>query len=185
MSFTAVTFYTLDSAYEAMEEAWAESLGRHGVTSFAAYAKATEGTWERNTNKKPQVIRQAWQELETPIVWLDIDAELRARPELFWELAETDVDFACHRMKRRNELLSGTLYFGQTPKAGQLLDAWCGLAERASSEWDQRNLDRVVGTVPGLKVRELPPEYCAIDFMRVTDPVVFHRQASRTEKRRG
>lgn len=186
MSFTVVTFYTEATPYQDLLEPWVRSLRAHGVTSFVAESMPKAGNWEQNTNLKPEAIRRAWQTLDEPIVWLDIDAELRKRPDLFWSLAETDTDFGCHYRNRggRPELLSGTLYFGQTQKAGEILDHWCVSAARNQFEWDQRNLQTVIRSLGGIKAAELPPEYCAIDFMNVADPVVFHKQASRTLRRR-
>lgn len=185
MQFAVVTFYTLGTVYAALESEWADSLRRHGIEHFAAYAEDSCGEWERNTNLKPKVIFQAWEELDCPIVWLDIDARLRARPDLFWELAESEVDFACHYLRRRHrgELLSGTLYFGQTERAGQLIRKWLGRSQAHSRAWDQRNLQDAVPQIEGLETRELPAEYCAIDFMHVKHPVVFHHQLSRQTRR--
>lgn len=137
------------------------------------------GSWARNCGYKPQFIRERI--LDNPargVAWVDADARVRQYPALFDSL---DCDFAAH-WRHGVELLSGTLYFGPTARARQLVKAWCEAQQQSPDEWDQRVLQRVIeSTRPGdLKVAYLPAEYTRVfDDAKMGEPVVEHMQASR------
>lgn len=142
------------------------------------------GSWDSNTRYKAEFLRRMREAYIGPIVWLDADAEVVKQPIAFDVLDDYDVAF--HRFAGR-ELLSGTLWLGDTDYARALLDKWCKRCEQKPSQWDQKSLDDAVGRVHGLAVHELPAEYCFIfDLSRRlhpnADPVIVHHQASRTLK---
>ena len=140
------------------------------------------GTWAANCNLKPAHIeRCAKDNPDRPIVWLDADARVRQYPRLFDDMAALNRwDFAAHWLNG-SELLSGTLYFGPTIQARELVHRWRLACSRAANEWDQRTLQAVLPQFPSLRVSMLPFSYVRIfDYPGQTErPVIEHLQASR------
>ena len=172
-----VSFYTVGTGYESEAremEATARAFGL--VTDVRPVPNL--GDWVHNCAMKPAFIRDRMQDYPgKPIVWLDADARVRQKPELFDAMA--NVDLACH-YRHGVELLSGTLYLGATPGAKVLVDAWCAAQLLEPWVWDQRILQRVVESSPDVVVRELPASYVRVfDDPKMGEPVIEHTQASR------
>jgi len=141
------------------------------------------GTWIANCAQKPCFLRRIRATLDGPIVWLDADARVLRMPVLFNDLT---CDIALHvRTPERGkpEMLSGTIYLGNTDGACEILYEWCEEQERQPQMWDQRTLQRVLEANPDRwDVVHLPETYCAIFDKGIQDPVIEHRQASRRLK---
>lgn len=178
MSPLFVSFFT--PAYAAEAAGLVESLDAFGLPHDVRKLDS-RGSWVANCACKPAFIREMRAEHPgRPIVWLDADARVKAPPVLFDTLA--GFDFACH-YRGGEELLSGTLFFGPTDTAYELLRAWEQECRFFPNEWDQKRLEIAVSRVPGLKAYTLPPTYVRIfdaqDMGDAEDAVVIHRQASR------
>jgi hypothetical protein len=147
---------------------------------------ADRGGWQANVAYKPEFIRQMQQEYPSDrLVWVDADAEFQQYPALFWDFPET-LDFAAHVRGDRQELLSGTLYFGPTKGAVEIVNAWCAAQAENPGMWDQKTLQSVLK--PGQwRTDGLPPSYCFIfdTFKQLhpgVEPVIEHHQASRRNR---
>ena len=83
-------------------------------------------------------------------------------------------------MKDGVEVLSGTIYFGNTRKSRELAAEWMREIERHKHLSDQKNLGAIAERL-GVNLEILPADYTAIyDSMpEATDPVIKHWQASR------
>lgn len=174
------------------------------------------GSWQANAQYKAYFLFKMRQAFDGPLVWLDADAEIVRFPGLFFELAGeaesdksrvtsdespatrvtrhsspvTDIDFAGHWLGDR-ELLSGTLWLGDTPACSELLARWVEENHRVPDGryGDQGNLERIVLDRPNLRQVRLPPEYAYIhDISRrmypAVEPVIIHWQASRRARAR-
>lgn len=138
----------------------------------------SQSSWERNCSRKASFLA----EMRTahpgrPLVWVDADARVRRYPALLDSLT---CDFAAH-WRNGHELLSGTMYWGATAKADELLAAWSRASEAMPDIMDQRTLQNIVDGWDGRVVR-LPPEYTAIfdgDMAPEAAWVISHHQASR------
>jgi len=140
------------------------------------------GSWDKNTHHKPEFILKHLISSDA-VVWTDADSVIRENPILFDGL---DCDIAFHRFKGK-ELLSGTVYFKNTPATVTLLLKWMEINLQNPQVFDQKNLDEATKQIEGLKIADLPPEYCFIfdlsrDYYGGRKPVIEHFQASR-EKR--
>jgi hypothetical protein len=181
MSPIYVAYYTLGTPYEAEALELAETLAAFGLDSDLQ-GVPNRGTWLRNTSYKPTFLRDMLLEYEgRPVVYLDADARVRQRPELFDTL---DCDFAAH-WKDGHELLSGTLYFGPTPEAWRLVREWESECQSHPDVWDQKCLDIAAARFPDLCKVHLPAAYCQIfDLMSHHGrPCIEHMQASRRFKK--
>jgi len=144
----------------------------------------SQGSWIANCGHKSRFMADCREAHAGPIVWLDADAEVVQYPTAFDVL--DGVDIAVH-LRHGTELLSGTLYLGDTDRARQLLRRWVLACEQNPHEFDQRCLHKAMGSVPGLVVHHLPAAYTCIfdasDMLKQGDPVILHHQASRRLKR--
>lgn len=157
-----------------------ESLERLDLPHYVAELPDA-GSWVENCGRKASFLLGVAEKFPgTPLVWLDADARVVQPPTMFDTL---DCDVAFHR-RHGEELLSGTLYFGGTNSAAELLRCWQDECRAHPNEWDQRCLDAVV--MRG-RWREclLPPQYVAIfdDAKMMNGAVVVHGQASRRLRR--
>jgi hypothetical protein len=142
--------------------------------------RADAGSWARNCGQKPAYIRECLLRHDRPVVWLDADARVKRLP------AFPACDFAAH-WRTGVELLSGTLYFGNSLQALWLLDLWAEEQAMHPEEWDQRTLQRVVDrkSIPRMNIQRLPVECCAVFDGRdcPADPIILHTQVSRRLRR--
>jgi len=146
----------------------------------------TLGSWSANTGHKAAFMQKMRERHTGPIVWLDADAEVMKYPLAFDVLDGCDIGV---HFRRDSELLSGTLYVGDTPKAREVLAAWVRRCEECPNEWDQRNLHAALGMVHGVKLHRLPAAYTCIfdadDMLKQGEPVILHHQASRRLRLKG
>lgn len=129
-----VTAYTSE-AYRKMARRLESSCLNFDV-ECRTFSIPTRGSWVRNTHIKPHVILSAMEETGRPIVWVDADAELKARPEAFYQPPDCDAGLHIHRRKGGYaEWLSGTTYW--TEKAKPVLELWDELGKDYPNVWDQ------------------------------------------------
>jgi hypothetical protein len=207
-----VAYYTPGfGSYEAEEELLERSADRAGV---ALYVSAVEngGNWYANTARKAGFIADTRGMLAGPLLYVDVDAVVHDDPSPYFDALGADgVDFGAHwfaspsgrasdvcgcviggACDRPHRLLSGTLYFGDTPGARSLLEAWCGMNDlmrrRGLLEGGgQKNLWYLTTCMPNLKTVRLPGRYCRV-FDKpwaypAAEPVVIeHTIASREHR---
>jgi len=160
-----------------------ESAKAVGIDLYTEYIADT-GKWEHNCAAKPfflAKLQQVWPHQR--LVWVDADAEFKAKPTLFDELPES-VDLAFAR--RGQELLSGTVYIGDGQGGQEIVARWCQEQRRNLDIWDQKTLQKAIQTAHPM-VQYLPPSYTFIDGITAkenpgVEPVIYHHQASRERK---
>lgn len=171
-----VSCFTPDYADEA--RGLIETLNAFDLPHYVAEF-GNRGDWVRNCANKPIFLREVRATNHgRPLVWIDADARIRQRPTLFENMA---ADFAAH-WKDGKELLGGTLFFGPSDGAGELIEQWDRECKMFPSEWDQANLQRIVESPKcSLAASRLPAPYALIfDLMRDQGPPVIEQmQASR------
>lgn len=178
--FTVISFYT--PQYRKEVERLLASLEAFSIP-HKIVSLPDQGEWVRNCGMKPTFIAQQLAELDSPIVWLDADAEVVASPTLF---STTASDFmVLHRPHGPTEFASGTLYF--SPKAADFIDRWCEYQDQSPRVWDQITLYEAYMTYrkPLIKTEFLPHTYnCKFDEQDKcpAPPVILHHQASRRLK---
>jgi hypothetical protein len=181
-----ISFYTRGTGYEKEARRLKDSLWRFSLRNDIQSVEST-GDWIRNAGMKPKFVRQMMDKYpENPVVWIDADAVIKTYPVIFDKIID---DFACHFRNKPGhmggELLSGTLYFSNTPESRRLVDLWIKEQENAPKMWDQQTLRRAWEKWKG-NTHKLPVEYCHIFDDKLTKqkitPVVEHFQRSREYK---
>lgn len=178
-----ISYYTEGSEYQLASENLKGDLRRFNLENDIV-GIPDQGNWHRNTYYKPRFIKEMTQKHPgRAIVFVDADARIRGNPSLF---NNYDCDFGCH-FRLGKELLSGTLYFGNTKEARLLLDTWIEediMCPR--THMPQKNLRSVFNRLKGkLKWKALPVEYCMIfdsQARHKVNPIIEHFQLSRKHK---
>ncbi len=180
-----IAYYTVQTPYEEEIKHLQSSLEEFGLP-HDIQGVPNRGSWQKNTQYKALFVQNMLSKYpDKAVVYVDADAVIRSYPALFDEL---NCDIAVHHYdnKKRGfkELLSGTVYFGATPKARELVESWVQVNKEFPDQWDQKNLAIAIERAKNLNVAELPASYCLIfDLMKDQGPAVIeHFQASRRFK---
>ena len=179
-----VSFYTKGTGYEEQVKQLKITLKRFNLENDVV-GIADRGSWHKNTYYKAQFIQRMMNKHRgCSIVYVDADAKMRMNPVLFNNFK---YDFACYFHAARRELLSGTLYFGNTKKARHLVKMWIEEDKlHTNTNMPQKNLRAVFDREKdNLRWKALPVEYCMIYDSRSrykVNPVVEHFQLSRKYK---
>lgn len=180
---TVISFYTPDTAYEALASTLRASCERFGA-AHRIEPRSARGSWERNCAIKAEFVRDMRHRITGPLLWVDADAALDAS---LIDLARLDADLAMHLLDDWRAL-SGTIYFGDSDAARELIDCWCARCEAEPDIWDQIHLDLAwedVARSSDLRTAWLDERFVKI-FDRAADPdrqaVIVHSQASREHK---
>jgi hypothetical protein len=148
-----VSYFTFGTQYEQEVRALEVTLREFGL-EHRIEGRENRGDWRLNCAQKADFI---WDMMKAhpgrPIVWVDADARIMSRPVLFDEL---DCDVAYH-LRHGVELLSGTVYFGPTAPAQELVMRWIEACKRQPEAWDQLTLAETVEEMRGtLRIQVLP-----------------------------
>ena len=196
--FQIVAYATESSPYISELRALNRTCKRFGYKPFFRVI-SDKGGWQSNTQAKANFLLLAASMYRgCPIVYLDADARITGRLELF---IDCRYDFAAHWF-RDTEMISACMYFrnnigGWTDR---IIREWIDENNEFKGKWDQKNLQNVVERLEpqGLNVLRLPPEYNWIDgndpnrkpdlserHYGPREPVVIQTQASRKYKKAG
>lgn len=190
MKFIIVGYYTKNSIYEVHAKKLIASLRKFSIHHDIVPIE-NQGGWDRNTHYKPGFILGMLDKYpNTAVVYNDVDSEFLQYPKLFDELncdvAVHLLDHALyralyHRRKAAPEVLSGTIYFGNTDQAREIIRLWKDACNEQIKVWDQVLLQQAIGN----NYYRLPPQYCVIhDYMiDVPNKIIVHYQASREQRR--
>jgi len=147
------------------------------------------GDWYQNTRMKPAVVNGAMlHHPGRPVVWLDSDARVRRRPELFWRLA---CDVAAYRTVHQAsgivEYLSGTVYLSGSPRSVEFASRWIAHCQFRTDVSEQFGFNDALAEAirdTSFRFEPLPVEYTFVfdrhraEFPGVK-PVIEHFQKSR------
>ena len=114
------------------------------------------GSWEKNCCFKPQFIGEKLKKLKTPVLWVDVDARIIQKPDLFLSFP---FDFSVYSDPTlpdtdASKVLTGTVYASFSEKTFKLLALWnfeCQtLLKQAKKDpvWDQVGLRNVLKKCP-------------------------------------
>lgn len=166
-----ITMHT-DERYERLAARLCKSAEKFSI-EVKAIKRPHLARWADNLFQKAEVIRENMDvDGKRDLVWLDADAWLERKPDLFWKI---DADFAAY-FGGRQALYGGVKWF----KAGQIgvdiVDRWIKQNQETPQYIDDNNLLHVLGNA---RVFHLPPAYSWTEkWMRRrfpgADPVICH-----------
>lgn len=186
-----IGFYSIGTPYEQEAQTLAASLERVGMKHRIAGFK-NRGSWYDNTAAKADLIIEARKSLTGPLLYVDVDAFVHVNVEADLLALTAGCDFGVHMFAgpakgknrkdvcrcvamagraygdkscdREHRLLSGTLFFGDTPAALALCENWVALnhtmRERGLMQGGgQKNLWFLTTCMKDLKIARLPGRY--------------------------
>tara|TARA_R100000734_G_C3286241_1_gene78894 strand:+ start:162 stop:755 length:594 start_codon:yes stop_codon:yes gene_type:complete len=189
-----IGYYTLNTSYAIEAAKLKASLEELNLDHDIVGVKNL-GNWESNTKMKPRVIKDMLDKYpDYSIVYVDSDAIVRSKPELFYSIKEdVGVRYQEFSHRKQPECLSGTIYFANNERSKQLCDLWISKCSSTNIKMlaEQSVLPIAIEEMKakGLSVMNIPPEYTFIfDTMKkiypYSDPIIEHFQASRRNRRK-
>lgn len=178
--FLTVSMFTTGTKYEEDAKRLSESCKKFKV-SHEIYQTEDHGSWEKNTQQKPVIIKQAMEIHKVPILWVDVDAEFKEYPSLF---LTTTADIMFHWIAEWHEALVGTIYFDYNERVLEFLDKWIELNNQNDLP-DGKNFQELILKDITLSKSFIPKEYINIfdnQYTQTDKPVITHYQASRRNK---
>lgn len=181
--FTIISFFTENYTHEIVR-LW-KSVMRYELPYCFEKVKP-KPTWVETVSYKPKFILKKLEEYKAPVIWIDADAQVIRRPDLFYELDDYDLAYYTRNRDGYVELLSGTMYLNYNQQVLTLVEQWAELAEQwaKSNVWEQKILQELEPKTK-LRVFDFPVGYCQIfdqQDMLQEPGVVVHFQASRKVK---
>lgn len=183
-----VGYYTVDTPYEDEAKGLRLSMEAHGLDYYLESVKNL-GSWQKNTQYKARYIQAMLAKHKRPLVYVDVDAIVVQRPSVLLSMPATVDLAAVHYAVSGKELLSGTVYFGNTPACRALVDRWVEINAKypdvlpdGRDAWDQRTLDMAMSAVT-VRFQELPQEYTVISGLTQQvlpdiQPVILHTRGA-------
>jgi len=178
--YVVASMFTVDTPYEQEIEKLKEGLDKYGI-KYELIGYKPQGSWEKNTQMKPHVIKSVMNKYNKPVVWLDADAEVLKKP-VFFDNVSGDLSF--YMIKEWNEMLTGTMYFANNIRVQRLIDRWI-VENNSNSLPDAKNFQKIMSEFSTLDYIPLPADYIKIfdnDLIVSSNPVIVHNQASRRFK---
>jgi tetratricopeptide (TPR) repeat protein len=175
-----VSLFTSDTPYEEEVKILKASLDKFGLP-YEIMGIRNQGSWEKNTQMKPQVIKAVLDKYNKDVIWIDADAEVLDIPDFFYHV---DCDISFHTLKEWNEKMTGTMYLKNSLATREVLNKWIQLNETNNIP-DAMNFQKIMETQENIKVTDLPVEYihvADIPFLQCEKPIIVHHQASRRFK---
>lgn len=177
-----VSFYTNDWKYPQYAERMQQDCADLGLECFIKQLDS-QGGWLQNTCLKPQFILDCLKQFKRPVLWLDIDTKIVAKPDI---LAGFSQDFAACKMpaNNRKDLYVSILAFGYNTRTMRFIKQWIAATGSIS---DHSSFDETwKATGHDLDVMILPPNYGQI-LHHNTNPnpgCVFAIELSASESKR-
>lgn len=179
-----IGFFSKDTPYEEEAKEFAKSLDKFSLT-YSLYPVENKGNWELNCAQKANVCMKGLQDHSDNILYLDVDARILREPP--WDEIEDDTPGYAVLPVRFKEwpclLASGTIYFPNNETSRNVVTDWLEYQTQYPTMWDQRTLQKVH---INHSRKYLDLKWCTIEdnyhTKKISNPVVFHTQASRRLK---
>jgi hypothetical protein len=201
--FYVISFYTENSLYEKDVKDLVASCEKFHIPHVIE-SVPNLGSWEKNCCLKPKYILEKIEELKKPVVWIDADAIVVQKPQIFplsCDIAAYHQPLLRSESGRKTEemIQSGTLFVNYTPNAVSLLKKWDRECERRlrlkekkrektkkeqKEVWDQACLNDLLKREKNILFETLPLGYCRVfdqghEKIPMEETFILHFQASR------
>lgn len=190
MNIWIMSYFTDGSIYEHEAARLKASLEEFDICKYVVHRAPACDTWGEAVRYKPAFIQEMLALFRhcDGVLYVDTDAAFLREPD--FSVFE-DCHFAAHHFKRsphaQEEILTGTLYFANTPTVKEMIDDWIVETVRwkHSMTPEQDSLREILPRWQDqIIAKRLDPEWCWIydDFPAVYGqrmPIIEHYQASR------
>ena len=188
-SFKTIAYYTIGNQYQTISEDLKRSCNDFNIPLLLKPIEDL-GSWEKNTHYKAKFILDCLNTTDQNLLYVDVDAIFKSYPDLI-ETLNCDIAYRTENFRwRKNEALSGTIFFQNNDRVKDFVKRWIELndknpAIRSKPEtWEQANMQKTLFDSSDIMYYNLPPEYTFIfDHTKKLypglKPVIEHFQASR------
>jgi len=128
--------------------------------------KVSLGSYQQNCLSKPQFIYQILIEKQAPVVWLDIDSDVRKSLAIFDTFkGNTDIAVSCSTNKLHAAKAS-PIYFDFNSKSLEFLQHWSFMARQMAKNGQWFDHEALIGILhsfyqkDGVRMKFIGPEYC-------------------------
>lgn len=128
--------------------------------------KPSLGTYQKNCLSKPAFIYKMLVEKQKPIIWLDIDSDVRQSLQIFDQFeGNTDLAVACSATKLHAAKAS-PIYLAFNSKVLEFLQHWNFMARQMMSNGQWFDHEALIGILhsfyqkDGFRMKFVGPEYC-------------------------
>lgn len=142
-----------------------QQLNRLNI-SYDIREKPSLGSYQKNCLSKPQFIYQLLIEKQEPVLWLDIDSDVRKSLAIFDMFrGNTDMALACSTNKLHAAKAS-PIYFGFSSSSLEFLQHWNFTARQMASSGKWFDHEALIGILhsfyqkDGVKMKFVGPEFC-------------------------
>lgn len=197
MSTRFVSYYTAGTLYEKVMWNYLGPCLETFDLPYHIFGINDLGSWKHNVLLQPSVILTAMKTFPNDnIVWMDSDTMIYHHPELFNRIPErcdigvyylNHTDHYGPQIKTKAELLTGVIYFKNSPKMIEFVDEWLNRSARedANHRFELAKLidEKIVGD---LNIFLLPRTYAylatkedgSLPAVELPDPIIVQHQAS-------
>ena len=139
------------------------------------------GSYLKNCCMKPAFIQRCLLEEKEPVLWLDVDASILAKPDFFSD--DDPYDLQAKRMgsHRRRTWHMGTMWWAPTDATFEFIERWIAntgeCSEESSMEYTWRQDHEKV------RARDIPQEYFSWMTNLMPGAVIGHRLSASESKR--
>lgn len=187
-----VAYFTEGTPYEGEAEVLKESLESIGYDYYICGVPNLK-SWQKNTQYKAVFLQEMLKRNARSLLYLDVDSIMIQAPIL---LDDLKADIAAVHFAYKSELLSGTIYLGNTKQCERVIQKWIYLNEQypetlpnGKAAWDQRTLALAIKKIKGVNFIELPQSYTWIvgltqKHIPDSQPIIMHTRGAKKYKRR-
>jgi hypothetical protein len=133
---------------------------------FDIREKQSLGSYQKNCLSKPQFIYQLLVDKQKPIVWLDIDSDVRKSLNIFDQFpGNTDIAVSCSTNKLHAAKAS-PIFFDFNSRVLEFLQHWNFMARQMMKTGQWFDHEALIGILhsfyakPEFKIKFIGPEYC-------------------------
>lgn len=134
--------------------------------SYDIREKESLGSYQKNCLSKPQFIYQLLIQKQKPLIWLDVDSDVRKPLNVFDVFnGNTDIAVACSTNKLHAAKAS-PIYFGFNSVALEFLQHWSFMARQMAKNGQWFDHEALIGILhsfyqkEGVRMKFIGPEYC-------------------------
>jgi len=127
--------------------------------------KVSLGSYQKNCLSKPEFIYKMLIQKQQPVVWLDIDSDVKKSLSIYDQFVDTDMVVACGS-NRLIAAKASPIYFNFNTKVLDFLQIWKQSAKEAMEREEWFDHESLMGLLhafyenPKFKMKFLGPEYC-------------------------
>jgi hypothetical protein len=185
-----VGWFTEDTTYRPLAEAFAANLAAHGV-SFHLFSKPSLGAW--NTRRKPSVVMEAMDAYPgKTVVLMDVDCLLQGDMEPVTRVrGDVGIVVIARNMRKGKrwahwlavECSSRVVVFNPTEKARAFAQTWADTIERSDVNHDEHSMAWAYLSSPSVDFDYIAQEYSGRELGSLPGAVIVHDSAHDEQRR--